>query len=185
MSTFGNAGHGPVTRVPHGNWHIHHNIFECNSNGYVDGVGGALRWKVDGFVFEQNTIRFKTTSGTGWLGIILPNTSENAMTGLIAQNNIFMGQPASGSLMFNTNGFASGGICRYNFTSHLTINTRSGITNSNNQAGIGMSGLGLVGGSAPTTWEQAFEGNYYRPSSSSPIKNAGYQGVTPGALAAL
>jgi hypothetical protein len=108
------------------------------------------------------------------------------MTGLNVRSNLFIGQPASGSLLLDPNGGLSGAVVSHNFTSHLTINgSRTGATFSNNQGAIG-GNLGIpLSGTKPTTRDQAFSGNYFRPISTSVLKNAAHDGTTVGALTAL
>jgi hypothetical protein len=180
QDTFGNANHAPITRGDHGDWHIHHNIFELGTaNGY--GITGGLTWDIKGLIFEQNTIRFTTTSGGIWYLVVVDNDSDSQLTGLVIQNNAFINQPAS-STIWDT-GNISGGIMRNNKSTHWAVTaSRAGVTSTNNQIHGAGNSLGLTLGTPPTTWDQAFNGDYYKPAAGSVLINAGFGSLTIGAL---
>src|SRR5690606_33577481 len=104
------------------------------------------------------------------------------LTGLSCRSNAFVGQPAPNSLLIYPSGSVSGGVATHNISSHFTINTsRTGVTLNNNQSAIG-GNLGIpLSGTKPTTRDQAFSSNYYRPNGGV-LKNAAHDGTTVGAL---
>jgi hypothetical protein len=164
-------------------WDIHHNIIKLGSNSFTNGIFGGLNWEVTDILFEQNTIHFITTSGPGWLGMVVDNDAGSSLTGLVIQNNAYHGTPPSGSAFWDTTGNISGGISRNNKANVFNVAaTRTGVTVSNSQVHSGSNGLGLTLGTPPTTWSGAFTGNYYKPAPGSVLINAGFGSVTIGAV---
>lgn len=185
QATFGNPAYAAISRGDHGNWNIHHNIIEITTNSSGYGMVGGTNWDTKGITFEHNTIVFKSTSGGPWRVVVVDDTVGSNLTGLIVQNNLFLNQyPSTSTFWGLVQGTITGGISRYNYSTHLVTNqSRTGVTVSNNPAPAGAGNpfsLGL--GTAPTTLAAAFNGNYYRPSGGSTLVNAGFGGLTIGAL---
>lgn len=183
----------PVVRGAHGHWDIHHNIIRLGTSSNYGMFGGA-NWELHDYKIRQNTIEFTTTqsvtSNPNWYAIFTDNTPGSTSTGLVYENNAFLGIPPSPSQFWDTGGM-SGGIHRNNKSGRIgssgspfvVTTTRSGVTSSNNQIhSTGSNTLGLGLGTVPTTWDEAFNGNYYRPQTGSVLINAGHGGVTIGAL---
>jgi hypothetical protein len=173
----------PEFEADHGDWWFHHNIIELINNSFSNGIFGGLNWNLSDVTFEQNTVRFVSTSGPGWLGMVVDNDAGSSLTGLVIQNNAYHGVPPSGSGFWDTAGNISGGISRGNKATNLNVAaTRTGVTVSNSQVHSGSNGLGLGLGTPPTTWAEAFTGDYYRPAAGSVLIDSGFGSLTIGAL---
>jgi hypothetical protein len=179
----GESGGSPFAQ-DHGDWWIHHNILQLTTGASFAGIFGGLTWDTDDQIFEQNTIRFLTTSGGLWFGNVVSNQAGHSVSGLVIQNNAYINQPPPSSNMWDT-GTISGGISRNNKSTHFNVTaSRAGVTVTNSQIHGAGNTLGLGLGTPPTTWAEAFNDDYYRPKISldSELIDNGFGGVTIGAL---